>query len=212
MSAKKDKIILLGGGGHARVVAEMVRIIGQYEVAGMVDPRFEKGKRIDGVEILGGDDQLPHLYEKGIRNIFISVGSVKDNSKRKKLYEKVKELGFAVPALIHPKSIVSSDVKTLEGVQVMAGAILQSGSAIGENSIINTGAIIEHDCNIGSHVHICPGAVISGEVSIGEKTFIGAGTTIIQGLRIGKSALVGAGAVVIRDVPDHMKVAGVPAK
>lgn len=212
IAGKEGEIVFLGGGGHARVLAEMIKVSGQYEIAGVVDPRFEKGTKIDGLEILGGDDELPQLYENGFRNLCIAVGSVRDNSKRKDLYEKAMELGFVVPALIHHKSTISDDVEISGGVQIMAGAILQPGASIGENTIINTGSIVEHDCILGSHIHVCPGAVVSGEVTVGDEAFIGAGATIVHGVRIGKGALIGAGAVVVSDVPENTKVVGVPAK
>ncbi|GBE39913.1 putative acetyltransferase EpsM [bacterium BMS3Bbin08] len=209
----KAKIILLGGGGHSKVLIELIRMSGEYEITGILDPGLEKGKMISGASVLGGDDLLPELHKKGISDACISLGSVKDNSKRKKLFEIVKETGFSVPCLIHPQAIVSrDDTKISEGVQIMAGAIVQTGSFIGENTIINTGAIVEHDCRVGKHVHICPGAVISGGCTIDEGAFIGAGTTIIQGIKIGKKTVVAAGSLVVNDVSDGVVVMGTPAK
>ena len=212
MTIDQDKIILLGGGGHAKVLIELIKISGQYEIAGILDTQLEAGTQVLGVYVLGKDDLLPELSEKGITNACISVGSVKDNSKRKKLYEKVKQIGFYIPLLIHPQAIVSKDSKISEGAQIMVGAIIQTGCLIGENTIINTGSIIEHDCYIGKHVHICPGSVVSGECTIEDGAFVGAGSTIKHGVKIGKGAIVGAGAVVINDVYDGITVKGMPAK
>jgi UDP-perosamine 4-acetyltransferase len=167
---------------------------------------------VSGVSVLGDDNLLVTLYAKGITNACIGVGSAKDNSIRKTLYEKVKQAGFFIPALFHPKTIVSKESKISEGVQIMAGAVIQVDSSIGKNTIINTGAIIEHDCNIGSHVHICPSTTLSGGCLIGEGAFIGAGATVIQGIRIGSNAIIAAGSVVVRDVLDNTKVSGVPAR
>ena len=162
--------------------------------------------------MLGSDDMLEELFSTGIRNVCIAVGSIKDNSKRKALYEQVIKIGFVVPHLIHPKTIVSRKAQIADAVQIMAGAIIQAESIIGENTIVNTGSIIEHDCIIGKHVHICPGAIISGGCEIGEGAFIGASATVIQGIKIGKDAVIGAGSVVIKDVPGGAIVKGVPAK
>ncbi|MEW5767138.1 MAG: acetyltransferase [bacterium] len=207
-----EKIIIIGGGGHARVLIELIRLSGQYEIVGILDSQFKVGSSVSGISVLGNDDLLPQLYAKGIKNACIAVGSIRDNSQRKMLYEKVKEASFSVPILIHPRAIISEDIQVSEGVQIMAGAIVQADCSIGENTIINTGAIVEHDCNIGWHVHLCPGVVISGGVSIGDSAFIGAGATVIQGVKIGRKAIIAAGSVVVNDVADGITVKGVPAK
>jgi sugar O-acyltransferase (sialic acid O-acetyltransferase NeuD family) len=207
-----EKIVLVGGGGHARVLIELIRSLGKYEMIGILDSQLKRGLSISGVSVLGKDNLLSGLYDKGIKNACVGVGSIGSNDKRRRLYEKVNRIGFYFPALVHPKSIVSKESKIAEGVQIMAGAIIQSHTVIDKNTIINTGAILDHDCIVGKHVHICPGAVISGGCTIGDGAFIGAGVTVIQGLQIGREALVGAGSIVVRDVPDGGVVKGAPAK
>lgn len=206
------KIILLGGGGHSRVLIDLIRGCSEYDIAGVLDSQVEKGAKVSGIRVLGKDDMLTELFYTGVRDVCIAVGSIKDNSKRRMLYEKIKQIGFSVPALIHPKAVIAGDLQISEGVQIMAGAVIQTGSSIGENTIINTGAVIDHDNKIGRHVHICPGAVVSGGCVIDDGAFIGAGATVIQGIRIGKNAIIAAGSVVINDVPDNSTVIGVPAK
>lgn len=208
-----NKIVLIGGGGHARVLIDLIRMSGKFEIAGVLDSRLEKGKLILEIPVLGSDNVLAELYGKGVRNACIAVGSIKDNNKRKMLYEKVRQAGFETPVLIHQQTVISkSAARISSAAQIMAGAVIQTGVLIGENTIINTGAIVEHDCNVGSHVHICPGAVISGGCTIGEGAFIGVGATVIQGVNIGNGAVIGAGSVVIDNVPDGAEVKGVPAK
>lgn len=195
------------------VLIDLIRTSEEYEIVGMLDSKLEVGSEYSGVFVLGNDNFLPELYSKGIKDACIAVGSVRGNSKRKILYKKVKQIGFSAPYLIHPKAILSkNNTKISEGVQIMAGAIVQTGCSIGENTIVNTGAIVEHDCIVGNHVHICPGAVLSGGCFINDGAFVGAGATIIQGVKIGSNAVVAAGAVLINDVPDNAKVKGVPAK
>lgn len=208
-----QSIVLIGGGGHARVLIDIIKTSGEYEIVGILDSQLDIGTLISGVSILGNDNFLAELYSKGIKNACIAIGSIKDNSKRKMLYEKVKQIGFSVPYLIHPQAILSkNDTRIFEGVQIMAGAIVQTGCSIGENTIINTGAIIEHDCRVGKHVHICPGAIISGGCFIDEEAFVGTSATIIQGIKAGKNSVIAAGAVVVKNVPDDTEVMGVPAK
>ncbi len=207
-----DKIIILGGGGHARVLIDLVRLSGTYKIAGILDPQFDPGTMISGIPVLGNDDMLPELVTSGIINACIGTGSVKDTLIRKSLYDKSKAAGLSVPPLIHPRAVVSENSKIAAGAQIMANAVVQTDSMIGENTIINTGAIIEHDCCIGTNVHICPAAVISGVCRIDEGSFIGAGATVINGINIGKNVTIAAGSVVITDVADGVTLKGVPAK
>lgn len=208
----KEKIILIGGGGHAKVLIDLIRTNGQFEITGILDSGLKIGSLVLGISVLGSDNLLSELYSKGIKSACIAVGSIKNNDKRKLLFENGRGCGFDIPFLIHPKAIVSKEAIISKGTQIMASAIIQTSSLIGDNTIINTGAIIEHDCKVGNHVHICPGAIISGGCSINDGAFIGAGATIMQSLNIGRNAVVAAGAVVINNVPDGVEVKGVPAK
>ena len=212
MTKKLDEIILLGGGGHAKVLIDLINTSMQFEISGILDTQLEIGTKVLNVPVLGDDDLLSGLYSKGIKNVCIAIGSVKDNVRRRILFDKVKQMGLLVPYLLHPQAIiVSRNIHFSEGVQIMAGVNVQTGSLFKENTIINTGAIIEHDCSIGSHVHICSGVVISGGCTVGDGTFIGAGATVMQGINIGKCVTVAAGAVVVKDVPESSMVKGVPA-
>lgn len=208
----KDKIILLGGGGHAKVLIDLIMIDGRYEIIGILDSQPKIRSLVKDIPVLGDDDLLADLYKKGVNKACIGIGSVKDNTRRKRLYERVKQYNFSVPCLIHPSAIMSENAKVSEGVQIMAGVVIQTDCMIGENTIINTGAIVEHDCSIGKHVHICPGVIISGGVSICDNAFVGVGATIIHGIKIGEGVLIGAGSVVVNDVSDGMTVMGVPAR
>tara|TARA_B100000315_G_scaffold127921_1_gene117636 strand:+ start:9055 stop:9687 length:633 start_codon:yes stop_codon:yes gene_type:complete len=209
---EKDRIIVLGGGGHAKALIDVIKMNNEYEIEGILDNALDVDIRVMGVSVIGKDDMLAKLRQSGVVKACLGVGSAKNNSLRKKLYEKTKELGFSFPSLINKNTIVADSANISEGSQIMAGAIIQPDCVVGQNTIINTGAIVEHDCNIGMHVHICPGVTISGGCSIGDSSFIGAGSTIIHGINVGKEAVVGAGSIVIKDVADGKTAIGVPAK
>ena len=204
-------VIIIGGGGHARVLISTLKAL-RREIIGLLHPDTSLiGQCIAGVCALGNDDKIKD-YAPDTIELINGLGSVSLPEKRKDIYMKFKKNGYSFASVIHPSAIVVDDVKIGEGVQIMAGAILQSGCLIGDNAIINTGAIVDHDCKIGAHVHIAPGSVISGGVEIGEIAHIGTGATIIQGVKIGDSAVIGAGAVVIDNVPSNNMFVGVPAR
>lgn len=200
--------ILIGGGGHAHVVADVLSALGR-PVRGFVAPSCKTV--LEGVDWLGSDAVLDDLAP-GSADLALGVGATGDASLRRALYQKLKGHGHGLPALVHPTASLASSVRLGDAAQVMLGAAIQTGVVIGVNAIINTGAIVDHDCRIGDHAHVAPGAVLCGDVKIGDGAHVGAGARIIQGLSIGAGALVAAGAVVVADVPDNGRVAGVPAR
>jgi len=207
----KKKIVLIGGGGHCKVVISILKKLDNFEIAGIVD-NYKLESFINGIRIIGSDDDLKDIYKSGIHNALITIGSIKDNTKRYRLFNMAKEIGYKFPVITSPEAIVDESVRVDEGTVIMPGSIINIDSSIGKNCIINTGSIIEHDCKIGNHCHIAPGVHVSGEANIGELSFLGIGATIIQGIKIGKNVTIGAGAVIINDIPDNVIAVGNPAK
>lgn len=204
-------IIVLGGGGHAKVLIDAVRSTNCFGISGILDPGLKVGEQILGVSVLGSDNFLDdHSGNEFV--LALGIGSVKVPSVRKNIFDKYKDRGFEFPLIIHRNAYVSGTSIISEGVQVMACAVIQPDAFIGENVIINTSAVIEHDCKISAHSHISPGAVLGGDVEVGECSHIGLGARVLQGVRIGKNVTIGAGAVVVRNVDDGKTVMGVPAR
>ena len=202
-------IIILGGGGHARVVVDTLFVC-DARVLGFVD-RDPQKTELEGLQRLGGDEYILSSFDPDEIMIANGVGSIGKPGARLQLFNRFKQHGFSFVTIIHPRAVVSPRAILKEGVQVMAGAIIQPAAHIGENTIVNTGAVVDHDCTIGAHVHIGPGATLSGEVTVGAYSHIGTGASVIQGIKIGSRSIVGAGSVVIRPVEDDVTVVGVPA-
>ncbi|ABC44017.1 acetyltransferase [Salinibacter ruber] len=200
--------IIVGGGGHARVVASTLRRLGET-ILGFTDPD-EEATLGDGIEHLGRDKILTEKDPSKVA-LTMGMGSVRDTGHRAGLFTEQVENGFRFPTLIHPDAVLASEAKTKAGVQVMAGGVIQPGASLGENVIVNTNASVDHDCQIGAHSHVASGATLSGEVVLESQVHVGTGASIIQGVDVGKNSVVGAGAVVIEDVPPETVVIGVPA-
>lgn len=198
-------IVILGGGGHARVVIDALRCAG-HVIAGVIDPKPEVAATLPaGVTWLGKDLSRARAAEV---QLAIGVGSLDVGAKnpRPALFKEAKAGGFQILSFCHPSATVAGDVALGEGSQIMAGAILQTGVRTGVNCIVNTGASLDHDCRLGDHVHVAPGAVLSGTVEIGDGSHLGTGAIVIQGIRIGNEVMIAAGAVVTRDVPAAARV------
>ena len=202
-------VIIIGAGGHARVLFDCLRLQG-VNVLGMLDKAGTENGNFD-LPIIGDDSAISE-YPSDTVELVNGLGSVGNMNLRTSIFSRFKKLGYRFRSVIHPSAMIAHDCELGEGVQVLAGAVLNSGTKIGANTIVNTGAIVDHECIIGSHVHIAPGCTLSGGIHIGDGTHIGTGATIIQGISIGNRALVAAGAVVVKNVPDGEKVMGVPAK
>ncbi len=206
-----ETLIMLGSGGHAKVLLEALKQQG-LAVAGILTATQEQhGTLLAGIPVLGNDDVLADYPPERTR-LVNGVGSVGLPQLRERIFTELSRRGYSFATVIHPAAVVAEDALLEEGAQVMAGAVIQPGSRIGRNSIINTRAAVDHDCSIGDHVHLAPGVTLSGGVTIGTGTHVGTGATVIQGITIGSAAIVGAGALVIRNVPDEIKVLGVPAR
>lgn len=200
--------IIVGGGGHARVVASTLRELGE-NILGFTDPNSDASLGQE-LEHLGSDDVLANYASSDV-NLTVGIGSSHDVTRRADLFDEVKNTDFICPPVVHPNAFVASEASIGIGSHVMAGAVIQAGTALAENVIVNTNATIDHDCEIGGHTHVAPGATVSGEVSLGAQVHVGTGASLIQGVHVGARSVVGAGAVVIEDVPPDSVVVGVPA-
>lgn len=208
----RKKVILIGGGGHCKVIISQLKRLAEFEMVGIVDNFKRIGSSMMGVKIAGKDKDLKNFYKKGIHYALITVGSIRDNTKRYELFNTARQIGYEFPVVVSPTAILDSSIKIGEGTVIMPGCIVNVDSFIGKNCIINTAVVIEHDCRIGNHCHIAPGVHLSGGVRIGDLSFVGIGSTVIQGIKIGKNVTIGAGSVVTDDIPDNAVVVGNPAR
>jgi sugar O-acyltransferase (sialic acid O-acetyltransferase NeuD family) len=209
--APSKPVIILGAGGHASVLIDALQQSGR-DIMGITDPDETLwNKDYMGVEVVGADDKILDIHPDRVE-LVNGLGSVKSTKARQKLFETWHNNGYSFASVIHPKAVLSSRVTMAEGVQILAGAIVNPNVLIGANSIVNTGAILEHDCVIGNHVHVAPGVRMAGGVRVGDGAHIGIGCTILQKVQLGDGCVVGAGAVVLHSIATGETVVGVPAR
>jgi len=188
-----EKILLIGGGGHAKSVIDVIEQEGRFEIAGIVEKFVGESKPVFGYELIGTDDELPAL-RKHYDYALVTVGQIESAKLRIKLYTHLKELGFTLPTIISPHAYVSKHATLGEGTVVMHHALVNAGAEVGANCIINSKALVEHDAVVKDNCHISTGALLNGGVHVAAQSFVGSGVVTKQGTQL--SGFIKAGSVV----------------
>lgn len=207
---RQPRLVIIGAGGHGRVVCDVLRLQGTAQAVGFLDDAPDlQGKTVNGVPVLGTTEDLFNLRR---RRIEVFVAAIGDNAIRARKFAEAMDAGLDPWDAIHPSSIIAADVTWAAGIQVVGGVVVNPGVRLGSNVILNTACSVDHDCRIGDHCFVGPGARVGGTVSIEEGAFIGIGAVVLPNLRVGQWSTVGAGAVVTRDVHPRSVVVGCPAR
>ncbi|MCM3724920.1 acetyltransferase [Neobacillus cucumis] len=202
-------IVVIGHGGHSKVVSDIIRANKGHQIIGYLDDKYEKIHMINNLIFAPVSEAVKINETFDDVKYVIAIG---DNTARKSVVEKI---GFPVKCfepIIHPSACISPSAKIGPGTVVMPQAVINADVIIGNHSIINSCAVVEHDSLISDYVHLCPNTTIAGTVTIGEGTCLGSGGTIIPNKKIGEWTMIGAGATVIEDLPSNCLAMGIPAK
>jgi acetyltransferase EpsM len=196
-------LLIYGGGGHGKALIDLLRTLGTYHLAGVVDDGFPAGAAVMGLPVLGGQEALADLYARGVRLAVNAVGGIGNVAVRIKVFQTLVQAGFTCPAVVHPSAWVEPSASLAAGVQVFPHAYVGSEAQVGFGAIVNTGAIVSHECVLGECVNISPGAMLAGMVQVGDGALIGMGVTVNLQVQIGAGARVGNSATVKADVPPN---------
>lgn len=209
MRGELIKVAVIGAGGHAKVVIDLLRR-GDFDVVASVDPTSDK-RQVNGVPVFGGEESsvLDDLLRSGVHHAFVALG---DNGLRERVARRLEGLGFRFVNAIGRSAVISPSAVVGTGCAIMEGSIVNADATIGDFAIMNTNSSLDHDCIVERCVHLAPGVAVAGTVRLGERVFLGAGARVIPGVTICKDTVVGAGAVVISNIAAPGVWAGVPAR
>ncbi len=200
MNSKIKPVIVLGAGGHAKVLIEIL-IKRKIEVLGLSIKSTHKPE--ENNYRLFSDDEVMRKFSPEEINLVNGVGSMPNHNDRYDLSRTYAEKGYNFISISHPTSIISSEVKIFEGAQILAGTFIGSGSSIGTGTIINSQSSIDHDCEIQEYCHIAPGVTCSGHVKIGNFVHVSPGVTVINNIKIGDNSIINPGVILTDNVPSN---------
>ena len=203
--------LLIGTGGHARVVLDAMSCAG-FPLAECALDAAKSGSVLHGVPVTGGDEQMVALRAEGIDRFVLGLGGTGTSLLRAKVWARALSAGLNPLAVVHPSAIISRFATLGPGCQVLAGAVINAGAMIGEGVIVNTCCVVEHDCVVGKFCHLAPRSCLGGGVQLGIHCHIGLGAVVREYMKIGDHCLVGAGAAVVSDFASGSTALGVPAR
>ena len=202
----REKLIIYGAGGHTKTVIALLRTLDRWDLVGIIDDGVPKGTIDCGLSVLGNASILQKMFDEGVHSVVNAVGGIGNYLIRWSIFERLIQIGFSFPTIIHPSAVVEADTDIADGVQILAQSYVSSESSIGFGTLINAGVILSHDEHIGRCVNLSPGALLAGAVTVDDFAQIGMGATINLEIHIGKKARIGNGATVKADVPENGRV------
>jgi len=192
---KKEKIILIGGGGHCKSCIDVIEQENKFEIAGIIDLPDKLGEKILDYPIIGNDDNIESLC-KNYKYFFITLGQIKSPQRRSELFKIILNLNIEIPTIISPLAYVSKHAKIGKGTIIMHHTIINAGAIVGNNCIINNKALIEHDAIIGDNCHISTGSIVNGGAQIGMGSFYGSGAVCKEYIVIPEFSFIKANSIV----------------
>ncbi|WP_394218330.1 acetyltransferase [Halobacillus trueperi] len=200
-------VLLIGDGGHSKVIQDIIQSEGKHRVIGLLDDKYERGSIRNNV-FVGPVDSIFERLQENV-GIILAIGN---NGVRKKLVERLQIHPSQFVTVIHPSAIVSPSASIGRGTVVMPKVVVNANAVVNDHCILNTGSTVEHDCFVDRFAHLSPASTLTGQVYIEEGVNIGAAATVIPGLKIGSWSVIGAGATVIEDITANQTAVGCPAK
>lgn len=194
----KDKIVLIGGGGHCKSCIDVIESTNQYEIVGIIDKAL-LGQKVLGYPVIGTDEELPEIV-KEYKNYAITIGQIETSKIRRKVYSLLKEIGGQLPVIVASSAYISESAVLDEGTIVFHHSTINSEAKIGKCCIVNSQSLIEHESMVGDFSHVSTGSILNGQVILGESCFVGSGSVLRNNININSNTFIRMGSVVKKDI------------
>lgn len=202
----KEKIVIVGAGGHAKTIVDTLERLGNFEIVGYVSKESIGSEIYRGYKILGHDEDLEKIFRSGVLNAVIAVGFMGRSTLRQNLYKTLKQIGYKLPVIVDSSAIIATDVVIGEGTYIGRNVVVNADASIGKCCILNTACVVDHENEIGDFTHISVQAVCCGKARIGINCMLGTNSTIIQNISVGDNTVIGAGALIVKDIGSNLVV------
>lgn len=212
MQKIKEGVVLIGSGGHAKVLLDNIEASAKWEIKGVVTTHADRIESFCGYPVFGPPSVLSQLYEEGLRCVALGIGGMLNVVDRSRVFRELVAQGFSFASTIHPSAVVSNRAFLARGVHLFAGAIIQASVSLGENAVVYGPSIVGHDSQIGDNVLISAGVTIGGGAEIGSDCLLAVGCTVCPRCKVASGSSITAGAVVSRDITEPGRYTGRPAR
>jgi sugar O-acyltransferase (sialic acid O-acetyltransferase NeuD family) len=202
------RLLVLGAGGHGKVVADAASAGRRWAVIEFLDDRYPEHAVLEDWKVVARSADIAGVIAAD-DEVIVAIG---DNARRLAVIDELLSRGISPATVTHPAAVVSPRASLAPGCVVFAGAVINAGASLGRGCIVNTGAIVDHDCRLDDAVHVAPGAALGGNVRVGRRSWVGIGASVRHGISIGSDTMIGAGAAVVADIGDNVVAVGVPAR
>ena len=202
--SNEKPVIMIGSGGHAAVLAEILMRQNYKIIAVCSLDEIHRKDIFNGIKHLHSNSEVLEYDNKNVQ-LINGLGMMPHTNQRLKVIQYFESFDYSFGSVLDENAFISKYSQINNGVQILANAIVQTGSVLGSHTIINSGAIVEHDCNLGDSNHLATGSKLCGEVQTGNNVFIGAGASVIQNIKIGNNCLIAAGSILTEHLLDGMR-------
>ncbi len=193
-----NNILIIGAGGHAKSCIEIIEKENKHKIIGLIGLSSELGKKVLGYKVIGDESLLEKCF-LDCQSAVIGIGQIKSNENRKYYYNLLKKIGYSLPTIISPNSVISDNSTVGESSIIMHNVVINAGSSIGANCIINSKSLIEHDVIIRDNCHISTGVILNGSAVVGESSFVGSGVIVNQNITIENDSVIRSGSIIYKN-------------
>lgn len=157
-------LLILGAGRYGQVVKETADAMGCFDRISFLDDisPIAIGKLVD--------------YEHYVQEYTYAFVAIGNPHIRQLWLEKLEQIGYVLPVLVHPKSYVSSSARLGKGTIVEPMAVVSTEAIVEKGGLLCAGCVVNHNAHIMQMCQIDCNAVVESDAVVPEGTKVYSGT------------------------------------